>query len=465
VLLLCLCCGLFAAADTLDFLLAWEEVQAHHEGIKAEEKAVEESLHQENASRALARPSLRLNATYTHLSDPVQLNILDLEPMASLDDTQLGEILGELLENIGISPEEINHAFTTDFTEPDILFSNLVATWPIYTGGRISSAREIRAAQVAEARFRLDLKKRDLFCTTAKYYFGVVLARQAVELRKAAEKTLGHHLDHALKLEEQGQIARVESLSARVSLDRASVERKKAEDELKIAMLALSNILGRDTPPGLSSPLFINAGLPPVEDFLENTLENFPGLGILSAKGKQAEGMLDVEKGSRLPEFFLFGNLIAYKDDSLTSRMTPDWALGVGMSFEIFDRDGKSEKVLAARSTLSRVSHLEEQVRRDLRVLVEKTYQEALSARNEFDGLQSGLELARENLRLREKAFAEGLSTSLEVVDAQLYLSSVRIRRMAAAYNYVNALARLLSLAGEMDAVTHYQQEGIEVTP
>jgi len=454
-----------APGSSLSFEEAWKKVEAGHEGIRAEHAALDRARNTQHASRAMGRPNIKLNASYTHLGDPVELNILDLEPLASLDETQLGQILEELLEGIGITPGDVNRAFTTEFTEQDILFSNLTALWPIYAGGRIDAARDIRQAQVREAKQRLDLKVRTTFEETAKYYFGVVLAKNVIETRKMAEAALEKHLDHAVKLEEQGQIARVERLSAQVTRDRAAVATRKAEDDLMIARLALGSLLGEEEDFRTASPLFVNRKLPPVEEFVRQTMESFPGLAILQSRSEAARGLLKVENGARLPEVFLFGNAVAYKDDSLASDMMPDWAVGVGLSFDLLDRTGQTDRIEATQNALIQIDHLTQQARRDLRVLVEKTWQEAVQARDEFTGLESSLELAKENIELREKAFAQGLSTSLEVVDAQLFLTAVRTQRMAAAYNYVHALSRLLSLSGQQEQIVQYQENGVEVTP
>ena len=419
----------------------------------------------EKASGALRRPSLKLAATWTHLSDPVSLNLMDLNPMPAISESELGRMLAELLAGLGISPEDVNRAFTTDFTKQDILYSNLMAMWPLYAGGRIDAARGIRAAQTAEAGHLLELELRSVFDRTARLYFGVVLAGQVIETRRLAEASLGRHLANAVKLEEQGQIARVERLSAQANLDRAVVERKKAEEDLEIARLALASLLGEDTPLMPSSPLFVNRELPPVDEFVRRTMDTHPGLLILAARKEQADGLIHAERGARLPEVFAFGNLTVYEDDSLLSKMAPDWAVGLGVSVDLLDRSGHAARTEAARAAVLQVEHLDAQARRDLRVLVQKTWREAVQARDEYLGLASSLELARENVKLREKAFAQGLSTSLEVVDAQLFVTAVRTRRMAAAYAYVNALARLLSLSGQMDAMTRYQETGVEVTP
>ncbi|HHQ49154.1 MAG TPA: TolC family protein [Acidobacteria bacterium] len=463
LLLVAVPCQVHAQRRT--FTETWERVRQSHEGLEAERAALERARDLEKASRALARPSLKLAATYTHLSDPVSLNLLDLNPMPAITESELGQKLAELLAQLGISPGDVNRAFTTDFTRQDILYSNLLAMWPLYAGGRIDAARRIRGAQTTEASELVELKLRSVFSRTARLYFGVVLAREVVETRRMAEAALDRHLGNAVKLEEQGQIARVERLSAQANRDRAAVATKKAEEDLEIARLALASLLGEEDTFEPSSPLFVNATLPPAEEFVQKALDSHPGLEILAARKQQADGLIHVERGARLPEVFAFGNLTVYEDDSLLSKMAPDWAVGLGVGFEILDRSGHAAKTEAAREAVLQIGHLEAQTRRDLRVLVEKTWKEAVQARDEYEGLASSLELARENERLREKAFAQGLSTSLEVVDAQLLVTGVRTQRMAAAYNYVNALARLLSLSGQMDAMAEYEKSGSEVIP
>jgi len=452
-------------AQALSFEEAWGRVRERHQGIAAQRDAVERARRMREAAKTLRRPSLKINASYTHLSDPVSLNLLDLAPMDSIADSELGKVLAKLLEELGVSPGDVNRAFTTDFTEQDILYSNMTALWPFYVGGRINAAQGIREAQIREAEQLVDLKLRSVFDETARYYFGVVLAQQVITTRRLAEASLDRHLHDAVKLEEQGQIARVERLSAQANRDRAAVATSKAEEDLEIARLALASLLGMEGPVDTTTPLFIGAGLPPVEELVERTLDNHPALGILEAKREQADGLIRVEHGGRLPELFAFGNLTVYEDDSLVSRMAPDWAVGVGVSFDLLDRSGHTQKTEAARAAVLQVEHLDGQLRRDLRVLVEKTWQEAVQARHEFEGLESSLKLAEENVTLREKAFAQGLSTSLEVVDAQLFVTAVRTQRMAAAYNFVTALARLLSLSGQSEAMRSYQENGIEVHP
>ena len=115
------------------------------------------------------------------------------------------------------------------------------------------------------------------------------------------------------------------------------------------------------------------------------------------------------------------------------------------------------EYVAAARNAIVQVSHTRHQAIQDLTVLVEKTYLEAEQAVEEVEGLNSSLELARENLKLRRKAFSQGLSTSLDVVDAELYLASIKTQQQVASFNYLIALNRLLALSSEMNTFVQYE--------
>ena len=98
----------------------------------------------------------------------------------------------------------------------------------------------------------------------SKYYFSVLLAKEVVETRQLVESGLKTHRDNALKLEQQGQIARVERLQAESALDQATIERKKAQKNLDIAQTALTQILSQSSTVEPRDHLFINDTLPPM---------------------------------------------------------------------------------------------------------------------------------------------------------------------------------------------------------
>lgn len=125
--------------------------------------------------------------------------------------------------------------------------------------------------------------------------------------------------------------------------------------------------------------------------------------------------------------------------------------VGVGVKVPLLSRDGRSGKVEAAKSALLQARYTKAQTQQDLSLLVEQSYRQLLQAQEEVNSLQLSMELATENKRLRDIAFSQGLSTSIEKVDAELKLSAVRMQELAAQYRYIQAYARLMAVSGQLD--------------
>jgi outer membrane protein TolC len=61
---------------------------------------------------------------------------------------------------------------------------------------------------------------------------------------------------------------------------------------------------------------------------------------------------------------------------------------------------------------------------------------------------------------MRRQAFAEGMATSVEVVDAEVGWARTRVALWAACYEYVVALATLCELTGQSARFWEYAKSG-----
>ncbi|KLN65802.1 MULTISPECIES: TolC family protein [Vibrio] len=443
-------------AAAISFDQAWQVLQQENNSLAAQRSNVERYEHLKNATDNLNLPSVTVGANYTRLDTDVKVSGSQLFESTGQHLPNLGPVFNQLLAGLG--------GVTSTITERDIFSSSIRAVWPIFTGGRINAAQSAAEGRKEQAQSELAMETQARFEDLSKYYFSVLLAQEVVQTRLLVEQGLTKHRDNALKLEQQGQIARVERLQAESALDKAVIERKKAEKSLEIAQSALTQILNQTTSVEPADSLFINQNLPEQSLFVERTLDTYPGLALLDAKEKQADSLIKAEKGKYFPEVYLYGDYSLHEDDSLASQMKPDWLVGVGVNIPLIENSGRSDQVKAAHSAVSQVRYLKAQAKQDLSVLVQKTYLEAQQAQEEVLGLESSIELASENLNLRQKAFSQGLSTSTDVVDAQLYVASVQTQKAAASFNYLISLSKLLALSSEMDAFSQYQHNAINIS-
>jgi outer membrane protein TolC len=281
-------------------------------------------------------------------------------------------------------------------------------------------------------------------------YFGLRLALEEQAVRADVRDGLERHRADARRLEEEGLIARVERLHADVAWAEADRQWKRAGHDVTLARLALANLLAADAPVGDPvTPLFVIADLGGSGPFRDSALASHPARERLRAQADLAAQAVAAERGARWPEVFAYGAYELRKED--LSPIEPVWMAGVGARVELFDGGGRARKLAAARVQEQRVALLDKKLERDLATLVERQYLATRKAHEQFESLEASRALADENLRARNRAFEEGLATSLEVVDARLAQQKIRLERLAAAYAFVDALAELLEASGSAD--------------
>lgn len=451
------------ADNAVSLAKAWQQVTAENDTLAAARENVEQAKHKQNAAHDLYLPEIGISANFLYLNDAVTLSPDDI--LASMPaGEQLAPVIAGLAQRYNMSAAELNSGLTSTIAERNNLTSSIHAQWPIYAGGRIDAAQDIAQGQLSEAGHQLELRTEEQFAKLVRYYFGAALTKKVLDTTVDVEAGLKKHRDHAVLLEEQGQIARVERMQSEASYDRAIVERRKVERELEIAQLALTKLLKSPQAVIPSDALFIHDTLPPLPAFLDKTMANYPGLGILESKKDQASGLIAVEKGKYLPTVAIFGNYNLYEEDDLATKLLPDWVVGVGIHIPLLERSGRSGNLKAAKSMVKQINALQNQARSDLFVLVEKSYRQAEQALEEYQGLGSSLKLAEATMNLRVKAFSQGLSTSLDVIDAELFLAGIKTQRAVAVYNYDITLAKLYAISGDPESFLLYQKtQGIEV--
>lgn len=427
ILFLALSVSYLFASFTLEE--AWMKVSQNSGSLNASSNDVARAKLERNSAKSMYLPSISINASYTHLDKPIGVDSSDISNfMASL-------------------PLPLPFPSEIDFSKQDIFLADLQLLFPLYVGGKIDAAQDIYSAKVTESKAHHHLKEDKAFLNLVKFYYGVIVSKSLYETRLKVQKALLLHYENAKKLQLQGQIAKVELLNAQVELDAAKIETTKARHKLDILKIVLASTTKSQKEP--SQNLFVSLNTKTKESFKQETLLNSNGLKILDAKSKQVDALVKIKKAAWLPSLIAYGNYNLYKDDSPLMSMAPKWMAGVLLKVDILKTKDRNQEIQAAKLLHSKLQNLKEQAKEDLAILVSKTYNEMLLYRDEYNSLSSSIALADENYKLRSLAFKEGLSTSLEVVKAQMFVASIKTKKANAAYNYIQRVARLTVLSGD----------------
>jgi len=145
------------------------------------------------------------------------------------------------------------------------------------------------------------------------------------------------------------------------------------------------------------------------------------------------------------------------------SSYLPDWEVGVGLKWTIFDGVSRFGKVKAASMQTKQVEEYGIKAQDDVAMMVDKLYHDLNMYREQLTELETARQFSEELLRARDKEFHEEMTNSTQVIDARLALAQVKIERLQAMYNYDLTLARLLEYSGiPEDFLSYSKRNGVK---
>ena len=421
-----------------------------------EERAAQQ---ERRAAIGLRMPQINVTGAYAYMAKDIGFDFNDMKGPAK-DLT--GKILGSglitdptIIQGIqGLLNPMMNADWFLKVQDRSLGFVGGEVTLPIWMGGKINAAN--RAAKINEksAAEQGNQTRNALISELVERYFGLALATQVVEVRRQVVEGVRKHLEDAVALEKNGMIAQSERLY--VAFKMAEAERELANAELQAATIAsaLSNTLGRENEWQPVTSMFIVDRVEDVAYYQDLAQDRNPLLNQVSLKRQLAEEGVRARRSDFLPQVAAIGGGSFYNYQ--VAGLVPRWAVGVGVNIKIFDGLNREYKYSAAKQTVRRVGALQNKAGKDISVLVEKLYNQMMNYRNQMTSIDASLAFAEEYLRMKNAAFLEGMSSSTDLIDAELNLAGVRTERLQAAYNFDLLLAQLLEAAGISDEFSAY---------
>ena len=429
----------------LSFEEALELLHNGNQSLKIADKGVEIAKSEKGKLNAFWYPSVQSTGAFVHMSEKIEVK----QPLSQFtdpakdfvhsiipDDKIISGILDQIGANTLIFPLAPRNLTTVDVT----------AEWVLFSGGKRFHASKIGNTMVdlaRESRAQVDATQRTLL---AESYYGLRLAQQVVAVREETYRGLEKHYENALKLEATGMIDKAARLFAQVNMDEAKRELEAARKEEAVVQNVLKTLLniegenGEITP---SSPLFMCSCR---FNYLVNQL---------NLQEHMAKQQVKIDQSGYMPNIALFGKQTLYSH-GIQSNLLPRTMIGVGFTWNLFDGLEREKRIRQSKLTRQTLALGQAKAKDDLAVGVDKLYSQMQKAQDNVRALNTTIELSEELVRMRKKAFTEGMATSTEVIDAETMLAKVKVARLAAYYEYDVALMNLLALCGTPEQFKQY---------
>jgi outer membrane protein len=322
---------------------------------------------------------------------------------------------------------------------------------PLYTGGRIENG--IGAADERRAASAKDLEGgiADLVLETTTAYWTLVTARENERVLREAIASFDAHLKDATNRQEVGMAARNEVLSVQVQRDSAELARLQAANAAEAANANLLRLV--DGAPGSrfepSEPL---TGPPvaseEIEALVAQASQARPEIAALRSRAASLDASAKVAHSTSLPQ----ANIEAGYDFTnpnrrivpWTARWEDTWTVGINVSIAAFDGGRASAATAQAQAQAEAARHQLEDLERQVRLEVTSRALDLASARAAIGVAERNVESARENVRVSQDSYREGVIPSSELLDAETAL-------LRAGLDRTSALAQLRIAAAGLD--------------
>lgn len=415
---------------------------AHEEVVRAEAESRE--------LNALWYPSLMVTGEYSHTTTEIAAT------------TTLGEMGSELLGNLAPIIEAnpvIGELGKSELRLPIVPRNSAEVgaelIWVVFSGGRRVAASRISKALLSVANDRYSITQDVVVATVTEAYWGLALARELTRVRRSTLEQHGEHLRQARRLEEEGMINRAERLIAEVAYDQSAALLASAEGKERVAEKLLSSLLAADSLAIVpTTPLSTPRTIPSWEELI-SLIPTTPTISALKRGSEIASLALNAERSRYLPTISLICHQQLWSW-GLDKNIFPRTIVGVGLEWTLFDGLARESAIARSKSTLRSAQTTLQKTNTDLHTAVARYYAMLTTSLEEYRAQQTTLVLAEELVRAQQRAFAEGMATSSEVVDATQRLAEVRLAQLATLYAIDTSLATLLMLVGKADELTTF---------
>lgn len=338
--------------------------------------------------------------------------------------------------------DENEHAFSISVEQP--IFDRSL-------GAAVRAARHGRAAGVASYERALS----EVAFQTRRAYYDALLEGARLRVRENALRLAGARLEQVELFYDVGTASEFDLLTARVAVENERPEVIRAGNAFRLARNALKRVTGMDLgrPVELTDTLAYRPVTIGLEEATERALERRGDLEAMRRTVAVGEEMVEVEGSGAYPTLSL--ELDLSRRASSDEFVPPDRdfsqsaSAALAVSIPIFDGRRTQGRALQARADLAEAIERARALEQDVRLEVLDAWQSVQAAAEAVEATRATVGQARRAHEIALVRFRGGLSTQLELDEAEQNVVQAESNAAEALYLHMLAAARLAQAMGE----------------
>lgn len=324
-------------------------------------------------------------------------------------------------------------------------FSNAVtATLPVYTGGKLEGTINKAKINTEISDLTFENTKQQVKLDVTTDYFSILQCADLVRVSEESVNTLKGHLNNVQAQYAVGTVAKSDVLRSEVELANAEQTLTKAKNSYELAVSTFNNVIGLplDTTVNIKDELKYEKYELSLVDSISYALANRPD-GIAAQKSiDMAKEGVNIAKSGQKPQV----NLALSKnwaDDKFAGTDNNGWSAGLTTTWNVFDSNVTHSEIKSSEASLLKTVETAKQTQDSIQLEVRKAFLNMTNAEKNIQTSKVAEDKAQEDLKIAQVRYSSGVGTNIDVMDAQVSLTTAQNNYIQALYDYNTGKASL----------------------
>ncbi len=327
-------------------------------------------------------------------------------------------------------------------------------TQPIFTGFALISSYRLAELGIDQSELEVQLETLDLALNVKTAYFDILTADNAVETAEKAAEALESHAEVARNFYKVGMTPINDLLQSEVEASNAKQYVVRTRNAARLTRATLNTILSR---PVNAEVNIVDIEVHEVQKgdfqaYLEEALKNRPEIKLIDNNLLQTDQVINITESENYPEVVFVWEYTKEGDTPSVNggggHQPSNWAAQAALKWTFWEWGKTYYAVKQQESIKNELLKTRMQMEQDIQLQIKDSVLNIQTAETNIPITRKAVEQGEENLRVSQERYKAQVSTSVEVLDAQRYLSDARVFYYTALFQYHLAKARLQRAMG-----------------
>lgn len=322
---------------------------------------------------------------------------------------------------------------------------------PLFTGMRIENTIKLNKLNLEATTADLEKAKNDITMQVAQQYIQIIYDKEiwAVAKRQIAIDSM--QVERLQAMLSSGKASKAEVSQQQATLAQSRLTATQAENEYRIALLNLSQLLELPSPEGFSVAdvdvsSFATTTLPAADVIYADALGIKPEIAAENLRLQGAEKSIKIAEAARYPQLYLSGGLgtnyyktSGFDADGFGKQLKNNFSqsIGLNLSIPIFNRFATRNSIRSAEIDRDNQRLQLDNTKKALYKEIQQVYYNAVAASSKYNSSNAAVQSSEDAFELMQAKYENGKASITEFNESKNNLMRSQSDLMQAKYEYL----------------------------